>query len=56
MEVFGYGWKGSGYDGDVNGDDKGGDADGNEDEPEAPALAHLGRRDLGRLLIGEIAR
>ena len=55
MEVFGDGWKGGGYDGDVDGDENGGDADGDEDEPEAPALAHFGRRSHGSFLIGHFA-
>lgn len=55
MEVLGDGWKGGGYDGHVDGDDKGGDADRDEDEPKAPAFAHFGRRGHSSLLIGHIA-
>ena len=56
MEVVGDGWKGGRYDGDVDGDDKRGDADCEKDEPEAPAFAHFWRRGLGSFLIGQGAK
>lgn len=55
MKVFGDGWKCGRYDGDVDGDDKCGDADCEKDEPEAPAFAHFGRRGLSSFPIGAIA-
>ena len=55
MEVLGDGWKRGGYNGHVDGDDKGGDADRDEDEPKAPTFAHFGRRGHSSLLIRHIA-